>query len=101
MRSAIVDTGDAAQAAIAALDVPPGIYNVAECAPSTRGEHVAELARLLGRRRLRSVPRILEKLGGAAAEEMGRSQRISSRTLSDASVWEPRLRVVDAWKDLT
>lgn len=96
-----VDTRDAARAVVAALDVAPGIYNVAECEPSTRGEHATELAGLLGRRRLRSVPRILEKIGGPAAEEMARSQRISCRKLCDASSWEPRVRVIDRWKDLT
>lgn len=96
-----IDTRDAARAVVAALDAKPGIYNVAEPTPSTRGEHAAELARLLGRKKLRSVPRFLEKVGGAAAEEMSRSQRISSKKLQEASDWEPRVDVINRWKDIT
>ena len=96
-----INTRDAARAVVAALDAKPGIYNVAEPTPSTKGEHTAELARLLGRNKLRPVPRFLEKVGGAAAEEMSRSQRISSKKLQEASDWEPRVDVIDRWRDIT
>jgi len=96
-----VDTQDAAAAIVAALDVGAGVYNVVEPNPSTRGEHVAELAQLLGRKKLRSCPRLVEKLGGAAVEEMSRSQRVSCRALQETGSWEPRIHIMDRWKDLT
>jgi len=96
-----IDTRDAANAVAAALDAAPGIYNVAEPKPSTRGEHAAELAHLLGRKKLRSTPRFLEKLGGAELEGMTRSQRISSQALQDAGTWVPEVNIIDRWKDLT
>ncbi len=96
-----VDTGDAARAVVAALDVGSGIYNVAEPNPTTRAEHAAEVARLLGKKRLRVTPRLLLKAGGPAADELSRSQRISSQALQDAGAWEPRVDVVSRWKDLT
>lgn len=96
-----IDTRDAAKAVIAALDVAPGIYNVAEPNPSTRGQHVAELATLLGRTKLRSTPRFMEKVGGAEMEQMARSQRISSQALQEAGAWESQVHVIDRWEDLT
>lgn len=96
-----VDAGDAARAVVAALDVPPGIYNVAEPNPTTRGEHAAELARLLGKKKLRRTPQLLLKAGGEPVEELCRSQRISSQALQQASTWEPRVDIISRWKELT
>lgn len=96
-----LDTQDAARAVLAALNVGAGAYNVAEPAPSTRAQHATELAKLVGRKKLRATPRFLEKLGGAAVEEMSRSQRISSQTLQEATNWEPQIDIVNRWKDLT
>lgn len=95
-----LDTRDAASAIVAALEVGPGIYNVAEPSPSTRADHASELAGLLGRKKLRSTPKFLEKLGGAAVEELSRSQRISCRALQEAGTWEPRVNIIHRWKDI-
>lgn len=97
---AFVDAEDAARATCAALDVTAGVYNVAEPNPTTRTEHCAALARAFGRKKLRFLPRLLQKAGGAAAEEFSRSQRISSQALQEAGTWEPRVDIVTCWKDL-
>lgn len=90
---------DAAAAVVSALSAPSGIYNVAEPDPARRSDHAEALARAVGRRRLRSLPGPLTRLGGAAMESLARSQRISSQSLMTATGWEPRVHVVDAWAD--
>jgi nucleoside-diphosphate-sugar epimerase len=96
-----VDTGDAARAVVAAFDVEADIYNVAEPNPATRAEHCAELARLFDKKRLRSLPKIAQKAGGKAVEELSRSQRVSSQRLQQAGGWEPHVDIITRWKDLT
>jgi nucleoside-diphosphate-sugar epimerase len=86
---------DAATAVAAALEVPAGIYNVADDDPPTRAEIDAALAAAVGRRALRppvdEVPRALEPVA--------RSQRVSSRRLREASGWAPRVRGgTDGWR---
>ncbi|MBM7859395.1 NAD-dependent epimerase/dehydratase family protein [Lentzea nigeriaca] len=71
----VVHPGDAAAAAIAVLDAPPGIYNV--------GSSV--LKRDLGITRL---PGFLGRFA-AVFEVFGRSQRVVSTKLTDATGWKP------------
>ena len=78
---------DAAAAVAAALDLPAGVYNVGEDEPSTRAEHCAVLAELLGRTRVRPMP----ALAGRAwpLQVLARSHRLSSAKLREASGWRP------------
>lgn len=92
-----VHVDDAARAVVAALDAPAGIYNVAEPSPARRDEHAVALAAAVGRRRLRRIPAPVVRLGGAALASLSRSHRVSSTALVDATGWEPRVSVVDAW----
>jgi nucleoside-diphosphate-sugar epimerase len=71
----VVHPGDAAAAAIAVLDAPPGIYNV--------GSPV--LKRDMGITRL---PKFLGRFA-ATFEVFGRSQRVVSMKLTDATGWKP------------
>jgi nucleoside-diphosphate-sugar epimerase len=75
---------DAATAIAAALRVPAGTYNVADVDPPTHAEIDAALAAAVGVEALR--PRAPQ------SGPLGRSQRVSSRRLRDASGWAPRLR---------
>lgn len=93
-----VDVDDAAAAVVAALDAPPGLYNVAEPDPVRRADHADALASAVGRRRLRRLPRVAVKLAGSGVGSLARSQRISSASLTAATGWEPTRRVVDAWE---
>ncbi|WP_434438815.1 NAD-dependent epimerase/dehydratase family protein [Lentzea sp. E54] len=72
----VVHPGDAAAAAIATLDAPPGIYNV--------GTPV--LKRDVG------ITRLPRFVGGFAKafEVFGRSQRVVSTKLTEATGWKPR-----------
>ncbi len=92
-----VHIDDAAGAVVAALDAPAGIYNVAEPNPLRRSDHMAAMAKVFGRKRLRPVPNLAVRLGGPPAEALARSQRISSTTLAEATTWEPKQDVVTHW----
>ncbi|WP_346129365.1 NAD(P)-dependent oxidoreductase [Lentzea roselyniae] len=74
----VVHPGDAAAAAIAVLDAPPGIYNV--------GSPV--LKRDLGITRL---PKFMGRFA-ASFEVFARSQRVVSTKLTDATGWKPRVQ---------
>jgi nucleoside-diphosphate-sugar epimerase len=95
-----VDIDDAAAAVVAAIDAPAGVYNVAEPDPVTRGTHRAALAAAVGRDRLRGVPGFVETLGGAGAESLARSHRVSSASLQAVTQWRPATHVVDDWTRL-
>jgi len=81
---------DAASAVIAALDLPGGVYNVAEDEPLTRQEYVGSLAQELGVRSPSLLPHWMARLAGSLGEMLERSLRISNRKLKAESSWEPR-----------
>lgn len=93
----MIDVRDAAQAVVAATEAPPGIYNVAEPEPVRRADHAAALAKAVGRSKLRAVPALAVKAGGAALESLSRSHRISSASLSDATPWRAEHHTVIGW----
>ena len=81
---------DAGAAIAAALRVPAGTYNVADTDPATNAEIDAALAAAVGVQGLR--PRAPQ------AGPLGRSQRVSSRRLREASGWTPRIRAgTESW----
>jgi nucleoside-diphosphate-sugar epimerase len=80
---------DAARAAVTALDLPAGTYNVAEDDPITKGELVEIAARVAGRPKLSWTFSKVARLGGKKTEPLGRSQRVSNRKLREASPWRP------------
>lgn len=96
-----VHVDDAASAVVAALDAPAGDYNVAEADPTTRGAHRAALATAAGRSRLRGLPRLAERLGGASMESLARSHRVSSAALTSATGWSAERQAVDSWKEFS
>jgi nucleoside-diphosphate-sugar epimerase len=86
----LVTQEDAAAAVVAALGVPNGIYNVIDDEPLTRADLADALAKLLGVKTPRFLPRWVAKLGGSLGETLARSERISNRKLRTASDWAPR-----------
>ena len=86
----LIHLDDAASAVVASLEVPSGVYNVVDDEPLTRGEVGDVFADVLGRERMRSVPKALVAAGGAALRMMARSQRVSNERFKKASGWEPR-----------
>lgn len=94
----MIDADDAATAVLAALTVDPGVYNVVEDDPGTRAELAAAMAAAVGRDRLRRIPDVAARLGGAPARAMMRSMRVSNQRLRSASDWAPATpSVAAAW----
>jgi nucleoside-diphosphate-sugar epimerase len=85
-----VSHDDAATAALAALKVPPGTYNVTDDEPLPRSEAFAALAREVGARAPDPLPHWVAVMMGSLGEFLGRSLRISNRRLREASAWRPR-----------
>lgn len=82
---------DAASAAVAALDLPAGVYNVGDDEPLTRAELARALARAAGAgEQVRHPPAWLLRLAGPTGELLARSVRVSNRKLREASGWAPR-----------
>ena len=85
-----IHTDDAAAALVAALDAPPGTYNVADDEPLTRRDHFDALAAAFGLKRPRFLPTALGRLGGNNTSIIMRSQRVANRRFRGATSWAPR-----------
>lgn len=84
---------DAATAAVAALDLRAGTYNVTDDEPLTRSEYIGTLARIAGVGMPRSLPGWAVGMMGSLGKLLGRSIRISNRKLTAAAPgWRPRFR---------
>jgi nucleoside-diphosphate-sugar epimerase len=96
-----VSHDDAAMAVLAALHVPAGIYNVADDEPLKRHEWVESLTRTLGVRLPRMIPGWMAALAGSRSDQLGRSQRLSTKKLQDVSAWRATTPCIrDAWPTL-
>src|SRR5215213_9009545 len=92
---------DTATAAVAALGIPAGIYNVADDEPVRRREFFGSLAEALGVPPPKFLPKWVGRLMGGVGETLARSLRISNRKFRDASGWAPKYPSVrEAWPDL-
>ncbi len=80
----MIHADDAADAVVAALGAPAGIYDVVDDQPLTKRDVAQALGGLL------RLPGGLAKLGGSYAEIMVRSQRVSNRRFKEATGWAPR-----------
>lgn len=85
-----IQIDDAAAAAVAALEAPGGVYNVADLEPLTREAHFAALGRAVGRDRLHHPPAFLGWLMGPKNRMLMRSHRVGSRRFREATGWQPR-----------
>jgi 2-alkyl-3-oxoalkanoate reductase len=93
-----VSHDDAATAAVAALILPPGTYNVVDDEPLTRRDYFDSLARTLGLPPPRPFPWWARAMLGSLGELLSRSERISNRKLRAESSWTPRYRSVrEGW----
>lgn len=89
---------DAAAAVLAALELPAGVYNVADDEPVSHRSFVDSLAEALGVRPPKLPPRWMTALGGSLAATMARSLRVSNGKLRAASRWAPAFRTIrDGW----
>ena len=83
-----IHVDDAADAVVAALHAPSGIYNVAD-EPVTKAAWNAAFADAFGLKPLRSTPPLLLRLGGRKLEVLGASRRVSSARFREATGWAP------------
>ena len=89
---------DAASAVVAALNVPPGIYNIVEDEPMPRGEWAATLARAAELPAPKQLPSWVVPIGGSLMRLLARSQRISNAKFREAAKWAPMYPSArDAW----
>jgi nucleoside-diphosphate-sugar epimerase len=81
---------DVATAVVAALTVPTGRYNVTDDEPLTRADYLAAFGAAFGMKPPKPTPaRLVKLLGGAGADGLLASQRVSNRKFRDASGWAP------------
>lgn len=89
---------DAATAAVSALNIESGIYNVSDDEPLRRQDFFNLLADAFGVRHPKFPPSWITRLMGSIAELLGRSQKISNRKFRDASGWQPKFPSVrEGW----
>lgn len=89
-----IHVDDAAAAVVAALDAPPGVYNVAD-EPVTKREWVDALKSAFGvKRKVRFAPAPALKTLGKKGEVLTSSHRISSARFTEATGWRPAYRSV-------
>jgi len=81
-----VHPSDAATGAVAALSAPTGVYNVG-ATPLRKRDLGAVLA---GKHKARSIPPAMLRFMGPAGA-LGRSQRVVSTKLTEATGWQPAL----------
>lgn len=92
---------DAAAAAVAALTLDPGTYNVVDDEPVTRREYFDTLAAALSVPAPKFPPNWTVRLLGSAGEFLSRSERISNRKLKESSVWVPKYSSVrEGWREI-
>ena len=83
---------DTASAAVAALGVEGGIYNVADDEPLRRREFFNVVAESLGVPPPKPMPGWMTKVMGSIGGLLSRSVRVSNRKFREASGWSPRYR---------
>jgi nucleoside-diphosphate-sugar epimerase len=81
---------DAASAAVAALGVGAGIYNVGDDEPLRRAEFGAVVAAGEGVAPPKPQPAWMARMMGSLGELLSRSVRMSNRKFREASGWSPR-----------
>src|SRR5690606_13190032 len=80
---------DAATAAVAAVSLAPGTYNVCDDEPLRRRDYFTTIAAAAGVTPPRPMPGWITRLMGPTFELLGRSQRMSNAKLR-ATGWSPR-----------
>ncbi len=80
----MIHADDAAAAVVAALGVDAGTYDVVDDEPVTKRGFASAIGGVL------RLPGAMARIGGAQAEIMLRSQRVSNRRFKEASGWAPR-----------
>jgi nucleoside-diphosphate-sugar epimerase len=94
-----VHLDDAADAVVAALEAPAGIYNVVDDEPITKREFGEALASAVQRRPLRRLPGGAALRRGDRLTSLTRSMRVSNQRLRSATGWAPTYPSArDSWR---
>ena len=94
-----VSHDDAASAVVATLDAPAGTYNVIDDEPVTHRDYVGALAAALGAPAPRLPPAWAAQFFGPVGQLLARSRRISTRSLRQATGWQPKYPSVrEGWR---
>lgn len=95
----VIHADDVGTAAVAALSVPAGAYNVG-AEPVKRRDMVNTFALVGGREAGRFHSCVTMRLGGQRLEMVSRSQRVSSQRFCDRSGWHPQYpKLTPDWFD--
>jgi nucleoside-diphosphate-sugar epimerase len=88
-----IQVDDAAAAAVAALEVPAGVYNVSDDEPLRMRDYARALTDAFGFKPPRRVPNWLFRLvGGGPVKYILSSQRVSNELFKKATGWAPKYR---------
>ncbi|KAA0235457.1 MAG: hypothetical protein JJLCMIEE_01212 [Acidimicrobiales bacterium] len=99
--ASFVHADDAAGAVVAGLDVPAGIYNVAEDNPTRKRDVAEKMAQLQRVKPPRFLPRWGLTLGGSGVRNLMRSQRIANRRFKELTGWRPlHGSIAEGWADI-
>lgn len=88
--TSFVHADDAGAAVAAALEVPAGIYNVADDEPLTREAAGRAVAEALGVKPPKAIPAPARALMPSSGKALMKSVRVSNAKLKAASAWAPR-----------
>jgi len=89
---------DAASAAVAALNIPSGIYNISDDEPLRRRDFFDSLSDALNVRHPKFPPAWIGKFMGSVGKMLSRSLRISNNKFRTASGWKPQFPSVrEGW----
>jgi len=97
-----IHVDDAAAAAVAALDAPAGVYNVADDEPLRMRDYARAVTDAFGLKPPRRVPKWLFRLlGGGPAKYILSSQRVSNARFKDRTGWSPKYPSArDGWEQI-
>src|SRR4051794_26388889 len=73
-----IHLADAASAVVAALDAPPGIYNIVDDEPLTKKEYAQAVGAAVGKRPWIHLPGRFARLAGKKSDVVSRSHRVSN-----------------------
>ena len=86
-----IHVDDAAAAAVAALDVPAGVYNVTDDEPLRMSDYGRAITDAFGLKPPRRVPKWLFRLvGGGPVRYILSSQRVSNELFKKTTAWAPK-----------
>jgi len=85
-----IHVDDAAAAAVAAIGIPPGVYNVVDDDPLTKRDFARAVGDAVDAKPWFLTPGRVARLGGKRTAALTRSQRVTNRRFREAAGWAPR-----------